>query len=87
MHRLFGLTPKLTFIEFMMQEVNPAQTTRAYAFEMWMKAPMPMVTLFRTLDVSNILRISRRREIKFNLLMCWSSEKQPRRSMSSICCR
>ena len=54
-----------------MQEVNPAETTRAYAFEMWMKAPMPMVTLFRTIDVSNIKRISKRRGLKFNMLMCW----------------
>lgn len=55
----------------MMQEVNPADTTRAYAFELWMKAPMPMVTLFRTLDVSNLCRVSRRRGMKFNMLMCW----------------
>ena len=54
-----------------MQEVNPAETSRAYAFEMWMKAPMPMVTLFRTLDVSNIRRIRKRRGLKFNMLMCW----------------
>ena len=55
----------------MMQEVKPAETTRAYAFEMWMKAPMPMVTLFRTVDVSNIMRISKWRKLKFNMLMCW----------------
>ena len=55
----------------MMQETNPKQTTRAYAFEMWMKAPMPMVTLIKTLDVSPIRRISRRRGVKFNMLMCW----------------
>ena len=24
-----------------MKEVNPQDTTRAYAFEMWMNAPMP----------------------------------------------
>lgn len=41
-----------------MQEVNPKETTRAYAFEMWMNAPMPMVTLFKTLDVTRVLRIS-----------------------------
>ena len=29
-----------------MKEVNPQTTTRAYAFEMWMNAPMPMVTFF-----------------------------------------
>ena len=54
-----------------MQEVNPAGTTRAYAFEMWMKAPMPMVTLFKKLDVTRLRRISRRQGLKFNMLMCW----------------
>ncbi len=55
----------------MMQEVNPKETTRAYAFEMWMKAPMPMVTLIKTLDVSRLRRNSRRHGLKFNMLMCW----------------
>lgn len=55
----------------MMQGVNPKETTRAYAFEMWMKAPMPMVTLIKTLDVSRLRRISRRHGLKFNMLMCW----------------
>ncbi len=55
----------------MMQEVNPKETTRSYAFEMWIKAPMPMVTLFKTLDVTRLRRISRRRGLKFNMLMCW----------------
>lgn len=54
-----------------MQEVNPAQTTRAYAFEMWMKAPMPMVTLIKVLDVSRLRKICRKRNLKFNMLMCW----------------
>ncbi len=55
----------------MMQEVNPAETTRAYAFEMWMKAPMPMVTLWRTIDVSNLEKLSKKNGMKFNMLMCW----------------
>lgn len=54
-----------------MEEVNPNETTRAYAFEMWMKAPMPMVTMFKTLDVTRLRRISRRRGLKFNMLICW----------------
>ena len=54
-----------------MQEINPKETTRACAFEMWMKAPMPMVTLFKTLDVTRLKRVSRRRGLKFNMLMCW----------------
>ncbi len=55
----------------MKQEINPKETSRAYAFEMWMKAPMPMVTLFKTLDVSHLVRMSKRRNLKFNMLMCW----------------
>ena len=54
-----------------MKEVNPQTTTRAYAFEMWMNAPMPMVTFFKTLDVSNLLKISKKRRLKFNMLMCY----------------
>ena len=54
-----------------MQEINPKETTRAYAFKMWMKAPMPMVTLIKTLDVSRLRRFSRRSGLKFNMLMCW----------------
>ena len=54
-----------------MKEVNPQTTTRAYAFEMWMNAPMPMVTFFKTLDVSNLVRISRKKRLKFNMLMCY----------------
>ena len=54
-----------------MKEINPKDTTRAYAFEMWMQAPNPMVTFFETLDVSRIVRISRRKGLKFNMLMCY----------------
>ncbi len=54
-----------------MKEVNPQTTTRAYAFEMWMKAPMPMLTFFKTLNVSKLLRVGRRKNLKFNVLMCW----------------
>lgn len=59
----------------MMQEINPKDTARAYAFEMWMKAPMPMVTLIKTFDVSRLRRISRKRGLKFNMLMCWCISK------------
>ena len=54
-----------------MKEVNPKETTRAYAFEMWMNAPMPMLTFFKTIDVTRIARISKRTGLKFNMLMCW----------------
>ena len=54
-----------------MKEVNPQDTTRAYAFEMWMSAPMPMVTFFKTLNVSRLVKVSKRRGLKFNMLMCY----------------
>lgn len=54
-----------------MKEIDPATTSRAYAFEMWMKAPMPMVSLFKTLNVSRLVKISRKTGMKFNMLMCW----------------
>lgn len=55
----------------MKTEINPLETKRASAFELWMTSPMPMVTLVKTLDVSNVLRLSRKSGIKFNALMCW----------------
>ena len=49
----------------MKQEINPKDTSRAYAFEMWMKAPMPMVTFFKTLDVTRLIRVSKQTGMKF----------------------
>ena len=55
----------------MKQEINPKDTSRGQAFELWMKSPMPMVTLTKTFDVTRLRMVSRRRDIKFNLLLCW----------------
>ena len=55
----------------MKQEINPKETSRAMAFELWMKSPMPMVTLTKTFDVTRLCRVSRRRGLKFNMLLCW----------------
>ena len=49
--------------------VDPRDTTRASAYRLWMKAPNPMVTVFKTLDVTNLIRISGRKKLKFNMLM------------------
>ncbi len=54
-----------------MREINPKETGRAAAFALWMQAPMPMVTIFKTLDVTRLLRISSRHGLKFNMLLCW----------------
>jgi len=52
-------------------EVNPEDTTRAMAYKLWMKAPNPMVTFFKTLDVTNLVKISRKKHLKFNMLLDW----------------
>lgn len=57
--------------QFRMEAIDPSLTKRAKAFELWMKAPMPMVTLMKTLDVTNLLKISRKKGYKFHMLMCW----------------
>ena len=53
----------------MPRELNPRETTRAAAYELWMNAPNPMVTFFKTLDVTNLVRVSKRRQLKFNMLL------------------
>ena len=53
----------------MKKEVNPNETSRAQAFELWMKAPNPMVTFFKTIDVTRIVKVSRKRGYKFNMLL------------------
>ena len=53
----------------MAQEIRPQDTTRASAYEFWMKAPNPMVTFFKTLDVTNLIKISKRKHMKFNMLL------------------
>ena len=55
----------------MAREIDPKQTKRAEAFELWMKAPMPMVTIFKTLDITNLVKINRLKGYKLNMLMCW----------------
>ncbi len=51
--------------------IDPKTTTRAEAYALWMDAPNPMVTFFKTLDVTPLIRLSRRRGLKFNLLLCF----------------
>ena len=39
--------------------IDPKTTTRAEAYALWMNAPNPLV------------RFSRKRGLKFNMLLCW----------------
>ena len=53
----------------MPREIDPKKTTRAAAFALWMNAPNPMLTFFKTLDVTNLVRLGKRRHLKFNMLL------------------
>ena len=53
----------------MAREINPKDTARASAYELWMKAPNPMVTFFKTVDVTKLVRLSKKRSLKFNMLL------------------
>ena len=53
----------------MAREIQPKDTTRNMAYELWMKAPNPMVTFFKTLDVTNLVKVSKKKNMKFNMLL------------------
>ena len=55
----------------MKREINLQESNRAEAFHMWMSSPMPMVTLVKTLDVSRLVKVSKKSGMKFTMLMCW----------------
>lgn len=55
----------------MARAIDPKETTRASAYEFWMKANNPMVTFFKTLDVTNLIWVSRRKKLKFNMLLAY----------------
>lgn len=53
----------------MVKVISPQDTTRKMAYELWMKAPNPMVTFLKTLDVSNLIKVSKKKKMKFNMLL------------------
>jgi len=55
----------------MKREIDPQESNRAEAFRMWMSSPMPMVTLVKTLDVTRLVKVSKKSGVKFNVLICW----------------
>ncbi len=51
------------------REINSLESTRASAFALWMKAPNPMVTFFKTFDVTPLVVRSKATGMKFNMLL------------------
>ena len=44
----------------MAKEIRPQDTTRATAYELWMKAPNPMGTFFKPLNVTRLVKIGKK---------------------------
>ena len=53
-----------------MQEIKTKYTNRAKSFELYISAPMPMVTIFKTLDISHLMKL-KEKGYKLNMLMCY----------------
>ena len=55
----------------MKREIDPQESNRAEAFRMWKSSPMPMVTLVKTMDITRLVRYSKKHGMSFNMLLCW----------------
>ena len=53
----------------MAKEIQPKDSTREAAYKLWMKAPNPMVTFFKTFDVTNLIKFGNKKHMKFNMLL------------------
>ena len=54
----------------MVREVQPQNTTREKACHLWLKVPNPMVTFSKTLNITNLVNISKQGQ-KLNMLMLY----------------
>lgn len=54
-----------------MREIDPNLTTRKLAYSLWMKAPNPTVTFFKTYDVTPLVEKCKKENLKLNMLLCY----------------
>ncbi len=55
----------------MKHEITPQESNREQAYTLWIKSPMPMVTLTKTFDITRLQKIAIQRHVKLNMLLCW----------------
>jgi len=51
--------------------ITPQEAGRKFAYDSWIENTMPMVTVVSTLDVTRVVRYSKRKKMKLNMLMCY----------------
>ena len=55
-----------------MKELQPESTSRALAYSMFIDAPQPTVTMFKTLDITRLYRFAKRGE-RLNAMLCYTA--------------
>ncbi len=55
----------------MKHEITPQESNREQAYTLWIKSPMPMVTLTKTFNITRLQKIAKQRHVKLNMLLCW----------------
>lgn len=53
-----------------MREIDPMKSKRAQSWQLYIHAPMPMVTIFKTFDITNLMKL-KNQGYKLNMLMCY----------------
>ena len=51
--------------------IPPEKSSRFKAFNLWLHAPNPMITFFKTLDVTNLVNIHKKSCLKLNTLILY----------------
>ena len=49
--------------------IDPTTTDRAMSYELFINAPMPMVTIHKTIEITKLVRFSKRKKLKLNMLL------------------
>ncbi|MCQ2285822.1 MAG: CatA-like O-acetyltransferase [Bacteroidales bacterium] len=64
-----------------MYEIDPEQTQRAESYKEFVISPMPMVTIFKTIDITKMIKFCNRKGYKYNMVFCYcigqASKKMP----------
>ena len=55
-----------------MKELKPEDTSRAVGYSYFIDAPQPTVTLFKTMDITHLMRFARRGE-RLNAMLCYTA--------------
>ena len=66
----------------MKKEIDPKDSPRGRAFELWKTAGMPKVTIVKTFDVGRLVRVAKRNGMKTNMLM-WRIKTSMRQKVFS----